>query len=149
MKSPLDAPETKLAAAVAPRRYMRLLRAVEVFVLVAGVAVGVLLSLRYDRIVGEHARLLEQHARAVRELQRRPSQIMPDHNAELDNIGVQLRLTDDRLQYLYNVAEIYGKECNPRMRAHMPHHAPPGWKPITIPVEPKSWRKLTAGAHGD
>ena len=149
MTGQLDASETKLASAVAPRRGIRLLRAVEIFVLVAGVTAGVLLSLRYDRIVGEHARLLEQHARAVRELQHRPLPIVPDHGAELGDIAVQLRFTDDRLQYLYNVADIYGKECNPRMRAHMPHHVPPGWAPITIPVEPKSWRKLTAGGHGN
>ena len=136
--------EPKLAAAVAPRRHVRLLRAVEVLVLVMSVAIGTLLSLRYDRIVGEHARLLEQHARAVRELQRRPSFTAP--HAELASIAEQLRLTDKRLQYLYNVAEIYGKECSPRMRAHMPYHAPPGWKPITIPVEPKSWRDLTASS---
>ena len=134
--------EPKLAAEVAPRRRVRLLRAVEVLVLVVSVAIGTLLSLRYDRIVGEHARLLEQHARAVRELQRQS--IAPHDNAELASIAEQLRLTDERLQYLYNVAEIYGKECDPRTRAHMPYHAPPGWKPITIPVEPKSWRRLTA-----
>lgn len=127
----------------AVKRRVRLLRAAEVFVLVAGVVAGLVLATRYDRIIGEHARILETQRRALRELQQPKTVDGRDYDAEAEGIATQLQIYSEALTALHEAVTTLGAECNPR-RKYIRVRMPPPWTNIEIGgEEPRNWRKHT------